>query len=168
MPSFTNFVVLVAMAASLATGFIIPPDQPDGVYVADLEQVKPSSSKEKSGGATLLKARTIPLPVSDSGCPAAGLNVNDYLAAYADFAAWCDKGNKIGGGKVVYSAVGSAVWYGCSYRGENPCDSPEVSDAEKRFNEKCGAAEAAWVYMADWKKTYGRDIATAEICGNIA
>ncbi|KAM7209884.1 hypothetical protein V8F06_014735 [Rhypophila decipiens] len=181
MPSFTNFLALLALAgAHLTTAFKIPDNQPDGVYLANTEtgeiQLQQRSLNDSELAAALpsrrhirdlLQARTVPLPVSNAGCPPAGLNPGDYLGAYANFAAWCDKGNKIGGKNLAYATVGSAVWYGCSYGGQNPCGSDEVSEAEHRFNDKCGVAEAAWIHMKDWKKTYGRDVATAEICGNL-
>ncbi|KAK4208252.1 hypothetical protein QBC37DRAFT_379252 [Rhypophila decipiens] len=176
MPSLTKFLALAAVAASLTSGFTIPEGQPDGIYFGNLQtgesqllaSINATSVRARRGtGAAALNARTVPLPVSDQGCPPAGLNAGDYLAAYSNFAYFCDNGGKIPGGRVTYAAVGSAVWYACSYGGEQPCDSPEISDAESRFNAKCGAARAAWVYMGDWKKTYGRDVASAEICGNL-
>ncbi|KAM7183550.1 hypothetical protein V8F33_013522 [Rhypophila sp. PSN 637] len=174
MPSITKFLALAAAAASLTAGFTIPEGQPDGIYFGNLQtgeiQLLASinaTSVRRARRGTALHARTVPLPVSDQGCPPAGLNPGDYLGAYSNFANYCDEGGKIPGGGLAYATVGSAVWYGCSYGGEQPCDSPEVSDAESRFNENCGAAQSAWVYMDEWKKTYGRDVASAEICGNL-
>ncbi len=178
MSSLWHILVIALGFGMPATGYIIPEELADGVYTADaytgdlqlLQLLNTSDMAQARGKAANteskpLNARHIPLPVSKENCPVGRtMDMDDYLSTLSAFSQWCDRGGKIPKKRICYVIVGTAVWYGCSAGGEQPCDSLEVNDADSSLNRVCGLTRPGWVYMKYWKKEYGRDVAGASIC----
>lgn len=161
---------LVGMAA--AGAFQIPSGLSDGVYVVDMDSdsvnlIQPINSTNPPPSVSMRGLQGRGIPVTKTGCDGGKLNTIDYLKAYSYFFDFCDSGKKIQGRRIAYSIVGSAVWYGCSYGGENPCGGQELSEAEAIFNRDCGILSPGWLWSEPWAKTYGRANSVDGICENL-
>jgi len=181
-----HLLTILAALFATTTAFELPTDLPSGVYAANL--TTGTISLVYAYNATEiapLVARTLAtmnantntnpitrrgIPVAEKGCVGGVMNVEDLAAAYNLFTKWCDKGNQIEGGHVNWSVAGSAAWYGCSYGDNNPCGTNEIAEASTIITQHCnGVNRPGWVWMKDWKKSYGRENSGdgGNICGGL-
>ena len=74
-------------------------------------------------------------------------------------------GNWVAPSTVEYWVYQTSMAYICNYAsGWNLCNSDEYATSNELENDDCGVSEAAWVYIGDWGKSYGRDNVGAHIC----
>ncbi|TPX11832.1 uncharacterized protein E0L32_007569 [Thyridium curvatum] len=176
------FLVSLLAATAAAKGFVLPANQEDGVYISK-GRPHPHSSKFRRDVSTTVKIGNItydevtePGAIEKRGVPWTAvrcddrniLNEWDYAPARDNLKKSCDKGNKApawdGKSGILYARVGSAIWYVCSWGGENPCSTDEINDAEVKMDAECTDEVSAWIEVSNWKKGYGRAISGMEVC----
>ncbi|PMD25476.1 hypothetical protein NA56DRAFT_436304 [Hyaloscypha hepaticicola] len=161
------FAALVAVSQA---AYHVPADTADGHYRVQLDEhgnavgapLKISNSTSKRSVEISTRA-TFPNPTV--GCSGYGINLNDFSVTWSWLDGWCDSGNWVAPGSVEYWVYQTSMAYICNYAsGWNPCNSDEYATSNELENDDCGISEAAWVYIGDWGKSYGRDNVGAHIC----
>jgi hypothetical protein len=146
----------------------VPEDAPDGLYTAQLSEGPKKREPElvliteyNTTATTPVKARSNnegrELPVSLVECNPSPYMLDgvNYQQAMAELGNWCDQGQGLQSNSGLFSKVGSALVYGCSWGGYNPCSGGEVLDAMSWLDGGCGNLWSAHMEMKDWKKLWG-------------
>ena len=169
--------VLVPCLARNIT-WIPPPELEDGLYNLNFpeDDESPYPTIARIGNITLyenahtpqlehdLVPRALPLPISRKGCPnkAVPLDPDDHFATRQAIWNWCRADRLTWGATVQLALKGTVMYWVCNhdYRlfvsERVPCRLDEIMDAERVFNETCGANKGAWITMKEWRKNYGR------------
>lgn len=175
-----------ALRALSSTGFDLGPVNLTALESSDASLIETKVSTKldtDAGAATRAHARDLQLghsslvaredweglPISEHDCRTnkeAGLNPSDYIIARGRFGDWC-RNHEMGGRQIIYEIQGSAVVYGCSHGGAQPCSAEEFGKVERFLDTKCGTLRVGWVWMGDWKKVLGRDLSYNDICTNL-
>ncbi|KAK4225445.1 hypothetical protein QBC38DRAFT_483036 [Podospora fimiseda] len=100
------------------------------------------------------------------GCTLGQINAGELQQAIECFMKWC-RHNKIPPHDAKACTVGNSMFYACSYGGYNSCSPEEIMTAWGEIMRDCGENNGGWWFNADWKKTYGVDVAGAKYCGNL-
>jgi hypothetical protein len=142
--------VFAAIVAVSQASYYVPADTADGHYRVQLDE---------HGNAV-----GAPLKASNSTSNY-GINGNDFSVTASWLNAWCDSGNQVSPNSVEYWVYQTSLAYICNYAsGYNPCSSNEYGLSNALENNNCGVNEAAWVFINDWGKSYGRDNSGAHVC----
>jgi hypothetical protein len=105
------------------------------------------------------------LPITYFRCQAWDmLDMEHYRLASAAFAQRCDKGEKIPKASIMFAKYGSAIVYGCSFGGRNPCSTHEMEMFDAYLDLKCGHAIVGYTDMKGWEKRYGRSDFESRLC----
>ncbi|KAH8714195.1 hypothetical protein BGZ61DRAFT_530852 [Ilyonectria robusta] len=112
---------------------------------------------------------SLPLLITDTGCyhkipyP---LDHADHAASKQSLLNYCSLYN-FHRAHIELSLHGKVAVFVCntqSHTGSKWCSEGEFNAAEAVFNKTCGADNAAWVFMADTNKMYGRAWRGTNIC----
>lgn len=157
---------------SACHGYIFPAGQPDGVY-----RVRIDGDGNALGEPTLLERltgvdtsyyinrRQAPrLPGPSTSCHNRSLNRKDYDSAFRVFNTICDRGEHYAANTSMVVSAGTAIAYLCNYDAENRCWSSESSEADGLMNSSCGNNGIGWVYIGQYRKSYGRENVGINIC----
>ncbi|KAK4466032.1 hypothetical protein QBC42DRAFT_147992, partial [Cladorrhinum samala] len=101
------------------------------------------------------------------GCTNGAVDLAELQQALDCLGRWCNSGHKIPPKSGEHCTVGGSMIYCCSYGGWNPCFADELATAWGAIQRDCGQGKGGWWYHPDWKKTYGIDVANADVCGNL-
>jgi hypothetical protein len=162
--------VFAAIVAVSQASYYVPADTADGHYRVQLDEhgntvgapLKVSNSTSKRSVEILTRAQ---FPNPSVGCSNYGINGNDFSVTASWLNAWCDSGNQVSPNSVEYWVYQTSLAYICNYAsGYNPCSSDEYGLSNALENNNCGVNEAAWVFINDWGKSYGRDNSGAHVC----
>ena len=80
--------------------------------------------------------------------------------------AYCDNGPNIPEHSSFVARVGSVAVYACTWAGENPCSSDEITESLELINDNCNNLRSGDVWLGDWAKIYGRGSAWSSFCEN--
>ncbi|KAI1394999.1 hypothetical protein F4819DRAFT_492910 [Hypoxylon fuscum] len=111
-----------------------------------------------------------PLPINKHKCFwQKFLNGNDYELSIKMLRQHCADTHNIIGSKDIFGyQVGSSVAYMCNYGNPIECLPWELDDDMKFLDDTCQQSlVAGWVFHHHVRKTYGRDLTSEYICGNI-
>ncbi|KAI2641433.1 hypothetical protein GGS26DRAFT_597296 [Hypomontagnella submonticulosa] len=181
---FTS-ALLAALAATSCSAVVLPEGTPNGVYVWPApNSAKLKGRQEKSGEWTKIGDITPRDATSEnpnlsrrwswpSGAQASSecnpqpvkLSTWDYDEALETMKSNCVGENSLiprgGNYAVVY---GSALIYGCSWGGSQPCRREEVERFSTDIDLKCGDDGSGFIHLPGWRKAYGRDHVGIDIC----
>lgn len=167
-----NMKLLALLSAPLAAqGFIFPANRPDGVYSVAIDDKgnalgEPTFLASIPTDTTKLNRRQAPaLPRPETNCHNRTLTVGDYSAAFNAFNSICDKAEIYAAYTSLVVSSGSTIAYLCNYADSNRCWSSESNEANRLINSKCGNNGIGWVYVDQYKKSYGRENKGIDICG---
>ncbi|EPE26159.1 hypothetical protein GLAREA_02071 [Glarea lozoyensis ATCC 20868] len=148
---------------------------PDGIYsitkynngtFSDIISLGTTESLAGSSVDIVAPAKTQALPNPETNCVSRSLNANDLRGARNGLNDWCERGNYLNPRTSVWVKNKSAQAYMCYYgTGTGPCHTWETDDAHALMDAACGSLNAAWVYINDWQKSYGRDTSGIAECG---
>lgn len=163
-----KLLALLPILGLAHASFELPANLPDGAYQLDYDQDNNTVITDMATGKTsLVEARSAEnsahIAKRDAGCTPGRYNHNDYLTSVSRLKSYCDQGNQVISRATVWS-VGDAKVYICNYGGSQGCSGHEWDDFNSQMDRNCGDWVGAWVYISDWKKTYGRDNAARGIC----
>ncbi|KAI1078999.1 hypothetical protein F5B20DRAFT_590998 [Whalleya microplaca] len=163
------------------SGYTPPRDIADGVYYVPIVTTGNTSGRliRRYGDAIKIAnitdvtdpvSSTSSLPISERRC--VGSNEMDpvhHENALLNLGHRCDSGQAISasglGAGIIYSKYGSAIVYGCSFGGQNPCSTAELREFDEYMDRECGDQVAGWVFMKKWQKRYGRNDFLPGVCG---
>ena len=162
--------LIALLAAPLAVqGFIFPADRPDGVYTVAIDDDgnalgEPRLLSALPDTAKLSRRQAPALPNPQTNCHNRALSVSDWSIALSAFNSICDKGEHYEANTSMVVSVGSTIAYLCNYQFSNRCWSSESNEANQRINQQCGNNGIGWVYVDQYKKSYGRENKDVSIC----
>ncbi|KAI3317324.1 hypothetical protein HD806DRAFT_373806 [Xylariaceae sp. AK1471] len=105
------------------------------------------------------------LPINRHRCKMGEmLDSGHYHMAFTALAQRCDEGEKIFPHSIMFAKYGSALVYGCSFAGKNPCSSHELELFEEYLDKNCGPGIVGYAEMKHWKKRYGRADFESKLC----
>jgi hypothetical protein len=164
-------------ATAAATGFTIPGDQPEGVYIVSYDnQDEPIhefiSSLGVEGGSSIAPDNSTEIDVilkeekeglaakrslyhrlhrresDDRNCGGNDLDHNTDMVVEA-LKRQCDPAGAIGGAKDFYSIIGSTVAYVCNFKTHKPvaCWRDLLTASFTAITETCGAYRSGWRIM---------------------
>lgn len=155
---------------TLTSALTLPENLADGGYTLDYDKdgntvVTSLSTGESTTHATLpIAPRNVHAARGEeSGCTQVTYDHGDYQNSVDQLKNYCDNGNKVISKATVWSHSNAKV-YICNYGGEQPCSGNEWDSFNGRMDQNCGAWQGAWIYVADWAKTLGRDAIGRNIC----
>ncbi|KAK1832586.1 hypothetical protein QBC39DRAFT_256356 [Podospora conica] len=160
-------------AAATTTAFTVPPNLPNGIYsvaidargnalsapllVRSLSDLPPSPSR-----ITPRQQQAPSLPAPSTNCHNRQLAAPraEYDAALKAFnSIVCDPATMYQAGAAIWISVNNAktVPYMCNYEAANRCWTSESNEADQLINRQCGNTGIGWVYVGQYKKSYGRE-----------
>ena len=162
-------VLLSALAGCHA--FTIPSGLEDGVYTVAIDARGNALSEPKLLQAigdikvrspSRVAARQAPsLPSPSTSCHNRQLAATreEFDTALRVFNSVCDQATHYQAGAAVWISVNDArtVPYLCNYDQGNRCWSSESNEANNLINRQCGNTGIGWVYIDQYKKSYGRE-----------
>jgi hypothetical protein len=163
----STFAAIVAVSQA---SYFVPADTAEGHYRVQLDEhgnaigapLEVSNSTSKRSVEILTRAQ---FPNPSVGCSNYGINGNDFSVTASWLNAWCNSGNQVSPNTIEYWVYQTSLAYICNYAsGYNTCSSDEYGLSNALENNNCGVNEAAWVFINDWGKSYGRDNAGAHVC----
>ena len=179
-PTTTALQLLVA-GTSLVSAFVVPDSLNDGIYavsfdpstgeaLSDFEQlpdvpalskramrIQPLSTRQGGGAPP-------PLEKPKTTCGNKDLNRDDFNSAKESFTKLCDDPKQYAARNAIIITQGGAIAYMCNYAAENRCWRQEYEEASSLIDKQCSNRRSGTVYVDKWKKSYGRDVAGADIC----
>ncbi|KAK5652875.1 hypothetical protein OQA88_9541 [Cercophora sp. LCS_1] len=177
----TNTIFVLSFV-STAFGFILPTGLSDGIYEGSLDATG-EPTLNKIGNLTLPQNRrdlSSPFVAGGSSRPSlarrdqvgcTGRNVEEwrnYDLYRAMENACSNNGNflKARSFHTIYN--GGTYWYVCNYRREQTgCNFADVYVARNSIVYRCGSDRTGWDYISAPDQTFGVDVASAEVCGNL-
>ncbi|CAI4212634.1 unnamed protein product [Parascedosporium putredinis] len=167
--------LLLAVAGT--RGFVVPQGLPDGVYLFDFDPESGSIINEPQLLKYLTPAASPRPPLhSPGGGPEAPPEPGTLLRRDVpqprgfrrrqDPVWWyLPKDTQYPVNQAVVITYGSAMAYMCNWDSfTNRCWTKEYEEASGIIDVACQNSLTGTVYVDRWKKTYGRDVAGADIC----
>ncbi|KAF9254548.1 hypothetical protein L218DRAFT_1044861 [Marasmius fiardii PR-910] len=152
--ALTAFVLMAT--TGLVNGFVVPANQPDGVYtVNEKGEILSSGPLSQTQNVTPRAALGFPVPV-EVGC-SGNMDPTNTANAVIALEAWCNDGGKVPGGQHAFAVSGGVMAFVCSYGGDNPCNNIEYSWSQQLWEAQCGTRWGqGYVWIPQWAKTYGQ------------
>lgn len=173
--------LIMAVLATSTNAFLIPEDQPNGVYAVSFmgdehtfrlldseEALKPqeivSARHEVASERSISNSRILGKRESTT-CAHRYMSGDDYEVAQACLIRFADAGGVAPGNEHVYCKYNSAVSALCNYASyTQPVKHDEISTLNQRIDSICGGRyETGW-WETPWTKTYVRDSSGAPLC----
>ncbi|KAK0645714.1 hypothetical protein B0T16DRAFT_390277 [Cercophora newfieldiana] len=155
-------LLAILSAVAVVQSFIFPADRPDGVYTVSIDAEgnaldEPKFISALPDTARLSRRQAPALPNPSTNCHNRALDVNDFGAALSAFNAVCDRGEYYPENTSMVVSAGNTMAYLCNYQNSNRCWSSESNEASRLMDQKCGSNGIGWVYVDQYKKSYGRE-----------
>jgi hypothetical protein len=167
------------IAASLVGAVLLPPNPPDGIYLATVDANGNATTTYYGNNITLADE---PSPNSKSNPPASNsakflkrlddnVSCNGFYVGSGDkdeavnkLADWFGFGKDYKGNGVAIAVAGSVVAFSCDYgKGQRYTRDQFLADM-RAVDETCGPTEAGWMTWKKYKSSYGRTGTSQKFC----
>lgn len=167
-PSKMHLLTLLTAAAT-AHAFTVPANLPNGIYSVAIDARGNALSTPLLVRSLSPPSRITPRQNQAPSLPNPSTNCHnrqfassraEYDAALKAFnSVVCDPATMYQAGAAIWISVADAktVPYMCNYEAANRCWTSESNEADGLLNKQCGASGIGWVYVDQYKKSYGRE-----------
>jgi hypothetical protein len=169
----SRLFLAAAGLVALCQAFILPSTLPEGYYTIsfgldgtalsqpaplDTSALPASVRRRQTGndGPSLPSPRTV--------CAASSFSVNDFALVDKAMADFCLIDTRYAKSTAVVYTNGNAMAYWCNYDSTDWCRTKEWNEAMDLLDRSCGVGRSGLVDISTWGKSYGRDVAGADIC----